>query len=46
MRMYTQAFNDMRELNTFVNAKGIEKDKIVSIFQNTDKTYLLVYYAE
>lgn len=46
MKMFTQAANDMREINTFVNENGIEKDHIVNIFQSTDGTYLLVYYAE
>lgn len=46
MKMFTQAANDMREINRFVNENGIEKDRIVNIFQSTDGTYLLVYYAE
>lgn len=46
MKMYTQAFNDMRELNDFVNANDISKDRIVNVFQSKDGTYLLVYYAE
>lgn len=46
MRMYTRAFNDMREANSFVNEHGIAKDQIVSIFPAGDGTYLLVYYAE
>lgn len=46
MKMYTRAFNDMREANTFVNEHGIAKDQIVNIFPAGDGTYLLVYYAE
>ena len=44
--MFTQAANDMRGINDFVNAKGISKDQIVEIIQSNDGTYLLVYYAE
>ena len=46
MRMYTQAFNKMSELNDFVNAEGIDKDQIISIFQSKDGTFILSYYAE
>ncbi len=46
MKMYTEAFNDMRELNKFVNENAIPKDMIINIFQSNDSTYLLVYYAE
>lgn len=46
MKMFTQAANDMREINKFVNENGIEQDRIVTVFQSTDGTYLLVYYAE
>lgn len=46
MKMYTRAFNDMRSLNNFVNEAGIAKKDIVSIFQSTDGTYILSYYAE
>lgn len=46
MRMYTRAFNKMSELNKFVNEIGIAQERIVSIFQSADETYLLVYYGE
>lgn len=44
--MYTRAFNDMRELNTYVNDNNIKKENIVNIFQSTDGLYLLIYYAD
>lgn len=44
--MYTQVFNQMKDLNAFVNKNGIQKERIVSIFTPGDGTYLLVYYAE
>lgn len=46
MRMYTKAFNDMRELNTFVNKEGITQEQIINIFQSTDGMFYLNYYAE
>ena len=46
MKMYTQAFNEMRELNTFVNKNDIDQDRIVQIFQSTDGLFYLVYYSE
>lgn len=46
MKMYTRAFNQMKELNTFVNENKIQKENIVSVLQSNDGTYLLVYYAE
>lgn len=46
MKMYTRAFNQMKELNVFVNENKISKENIVSVLQSNDGTYLLVYYAE
>ena len=46
MKMYTRAFNDMRDANAYVNEHGIPQEHVVSIFQSNDGTYLLVYYAE
>lgn len=46
MKMYTRAFNLMKELNAFVNENKITKDRIVSIIQNHDGLYLLMYYGE
>jgi len=42
--MYTRVFNDMRELNNYVNEKKIKKEDIVNIFQDNEGSYLLVYY--
>lgn len=46
MKMLTQAANDMREINDFVNRNNIEKEHIVNIFQSKDGTYMLVYFVE
>lgn len=46
MKMYTQSFNKARDVDEFVNKHGIKKENIVTLFQNNDKTYLLVYYDE
>ena len=46
MIMLTHAANDMREINNFVNSKGIRQEDIVNIFQSKDGTYMLVYFAE
>lgn len=46
MRMYTEAANDMRQINQIVNEKGLTPDQIVNIFQNKDGLYVLVYFSE
>lgn len=46
MKVYTQAFNDMRAATDFINEKGITKDRVLSLFQSDGGLYLLVYYAE
>ncbi len=46
MKMLTQAANDMREINNFVNQNGIPQENIVNIFQSKDGVYMLVYFVE
>ena len=46
MRAYTKSFNMKKELESFLNDNGIGKDRIVSAFQDLDKTYVLIYYAD
>lgn len=46
MKMCTKAFNKMNEAEKFINAKGIEKDDIITIFQDKDGLYVLMYYEE
>lgn len=46
MKMYTRAFNLMKDVNAFVNENKISKENIVNVFQSNDGTYLLIYYAE
>ena len=45
MKMYTQVFNSMRDLNDYVNDNGITQNRIVNIF-SSDGTFILVYYSE
>lgn len=46
MRMYTEIFNQMRDLTQFVNARGIAKDDIAAVQQLADGTFMLVWYGE
>ena len=46
MKMFTCIKNSMRDINDFVNAHAIPKERIVNIFQSNDGTYTLIYYAE
>ena len=46
MKMYTKACNDKREITTFINKKGIRKEDIITVFQDKDGLYVLMYYAE
>ena len=46
MKMYSRIFDDMRNLNAYVNETGIPKENIVNILTSPDGSYLLVYYAE
>lgn len=46
MKMYSRAFNKLRELQTFVNENGIPKENIINIFQSQGGNYILNYYAE
>lgn len=45
MRMYTKAFNQLRDLQAFVNSEGIAKENILSAAQQADGTYALIWYA-
>lgn len=42
--MITMTFNQLRELDAYVNEHGIEKEDIISIFQNNENLYVLMYY--
>lgn len=44
MEMHTYVANSMKEMQDFVNSRGIQKDQIISINQNNDSTYVLFYY--
>ena len=46
MRMYTIIKNTTREIEDFVNQKGIEKKDIVDIFPTVDGSYCLIYYGQ
>lgn len=44
--MYSNGFNQMKELNDFVNDNGILKEQIVSIVESKDGTFFLTWYAD
>lgn len=46
MKMYTRSFNTMREMEDFINRDGIAKENIINVFQLSDQTFTVVYYAE
>lgn len=46
MRMYTRAFNKMRELTDFVNEHEIPQERIITIFESDEKNFILIYYAK
>ena len=46
MRMYTKVFDQMSELNDFVNDRRISKDQIINIFSSSDGMFYLTWYAE
>lgn len=46
MRLYTIVKNDVREIEDYINSHGIQKDQVVSVFQNAHKEYVLIYYGE
>jgi len=46
MKMYSYGANSMRDIETFVNERHINKDAIVSIMQTSDGTFLLTYFGE
>ena len=46
MKMYTHGANTMLEIETFVNANGIQKENIVDIMPVAGGGFMLVYYAE
>ena len=45
MKMYTQAFNQMSDLNKFVNERGITQEQIINIFP-ANGMFFLSWYAE
>lgn len=46
MRMRILCVDDKRKLETEVNARGISKEQIISVFQENDGTYVVTYYEE
>ena len=44
MEMRTYVANRMKDIENFVNEKGITKDQILSINQNNDGTFVLYYF--
>lgn len=45
MRLYSRTFNKKVELLSFVNEAGIAKEDIVTVFQDKDGTYTIMYYG-
>lgn len=45
-KMNTYITEKMRDVEKFVNENGIEKDDIISIFQQSDGDFVLTYYSE
>lgn len=46
MKMVTRSFNQIREVNDYVNAHKIPKEHLVNIFSSVDGTFQLIYYEE
>lgn len=46
MRLYTKSFNQKSDLEDYVNKLGIQRENIVSIFQDDSKQFVLYYYGE
>lgn len=46
MKLLILTGNQMREVVDQANAKGIQKDQILSIVQEKDGTFILTYFAE
>ncbi len=46
MKLLVQAFNNKRDVTEFINKNGIAKEDILSLFQERDATYTLMYYAK
>lgn len=46
MKMYTKAFNQLREAEQFVNENNIPKKDIVTIIPEVDGTFAVIYYAD
>jgi len=46
MRLYTKSFNKKVELEEYVNNKGIQRENIVSVFQDNSGQFVLYYYDE
>ena len=46
MKMHTLAANDMRELETKANERGIQKEDIVQVFQSKEGLFIMTYYSK
>lgn len=46
MEMRNKIFNSVKEAQEFVNSHGIRKDQILELFQDKDKSYVLVYFED
>ena len=46
MRMRILSADNKRKLEDEINKRGIQKDQIISVFQEKDETYTVTYYEE
>lgn len=46
MRLYTKSFNQKNDLEDYVNSRHIQKEDIVSVFQDNSGQFVLYYYGE
>lgn len=46
MRLETMSFNKKMDATTYITQHGIEKDQILTFYQEQDGTYTLMYYVD
>lgn len=46
MRMRTLSADNKRKLEELVTREGIKKEQVISVFQEKDETYTIIYFEE
>ena len=46
MRMHSLSADDKGKLEEKINKRGISKEQIITVFQEKDGSYTVIYYAE